>query len=205
MASATKYISASVPSILRPFTPIKTNRALSWVYPRLDSIRSMLGEKMPWFAPYRGWKGMPDTSHNPVQRFSAHSNVKSNESPRLAALPLAAMTSFRQGLTQYFSFARWAISRAPSGFLARHSRATFCQNAGLARYAALLAAFRLPTSIRSRHGSWLLCHWAACFWQQNLVRGGAKVALQIRHLGSSLEVCIRLLYAHNSAGARSFA
>lgn len=79
-ASATWYISASLPVNLNMFTQCKTNRLLVCVYPFVASILSMLGEKNP--APGLPRcpieKGSPVNSQCPVQRFAPHSNVNSN-------------------------------------------------------------------------------------------------------------------------------
>lgn len=74
MAIATRHISFSEFSPLKRLTAHATNRQLSWVYPRVGSILSMLGESACRF-PFRS-KDKPQTSHFPVQRASAHSGVR---------------------------------------------------------------------------------------------------------------------------------
>lgn len=74
-ASATRYISASVSVILNAFTHHKMKRQLSWVYPFVESIRSMLGEK-PLRRKVLSMNGSFVSSQLPVHLCSHHSRVR---------------------------------------------------------------------------------------------------------------------------------
>lgn len=89
MASAMAYISASVPRPLSAFTPIKTNRLLSFVYPALGSIRSKVAEYGHGPAPFPLTKGMPVMAHLPVQTAFAHSQSSSKTYPNFVDRDLA--------------------------------------------------------------------------------------------------------------------
>lgn len=98
MASAISSISMSLPTPLRALQPHKTNLALSWAYPLLASIRSMLGEKgdgprLPFIR-----KAMLVISQRPVHLARAHSSVSSKAMPRFAASACRDFNKYAQGL-----------------------------------------------------------------------------------------------------------
>ena len=88
-ASAIRYMSSSVPSLLKLFMAHKINLQLSLVYPISGIILSMLGERFFPLCPILfmgGLNGIPVISHTPVHLASAHSEDKSNGMPLFFAL-----------------------------------------------------------------------------------------------------------------------
>src|ERR1700720_377722 len=94
-ASAIAYMSLSDPTPLKKLTAVRINRQLSCVYPAPGVIRSMLGENGlgPEIPGITIMNGNPVSSHFPVHRACAHSNVKSNGMPFLIDRPRALLTS----------------------------------------------------------------------------------------------------------------
>ena len=153
-------------------------------------------------APRVGLKGSCVSSQNPVQRCAAHSKVRLNGMPFFFARTPAAMTSFRCGSFQYLAFWRSWIAAAFSGLSARHLRALFCQNSGSALYAAFRSAFFRCRSLRSCQGLRELCHFIACFRQQNFFRPPVKGIEQVRQTNSVAGSVMELMYPQNLLRAR---
>ena len=202
MASAIKYMASSGPSCLRPFTANSTKREFVFVYPFFGSIWSILGENIRCGLFMLNTKGSLLTSQNPVHLSSAHSKSMSQGSSFSRARTRAAMTSLRQGDCQYFSLARSAIARYCSGWAKRQCKASIAPLIGLARYFANFRALWASRSFLTNQSCRSLCHFMACFWQQNLVRFPSRATPQVRHLGRA-SVLISFLYPQNSSLARS--
>jgi hypothetical protein len=202
IASATKYMASSGPSCLSPFTDSSTKREFSLVYPFLGSIRSVLGENIRCELFMLSTNGKPLTSQNPVHLASAHSKSRSHGRFFSRARTRAATTSFLHGYRQYFSLARSAIARYWSGWASRQCMASIAPLIGSARYFANFLALWASLSFLANQICRSLCHFMACFWQQNLVRFPSKGTSQVRHLKAVFSN-IFFLYPQNSSLARS--
>lgn len=100
MALATSNISASVPVPLMAFTAQRTNRVLSWVYPRLLSILSRLADLIRSFmVPVPMANGIWVISHFPVHTRLAHSSVRSHEMFRSLDRKTADLMIKRHGVS----------------------------------------------------------------------------------------------------------
>lgn len=77
-ASAIWYAVSSLPLPFSAFMLQSMKRQFDWMYPSSETILSILGEKGCGPEPLFFTKINPVSSHLPVQRFAAHSLVKSN-------------------------------------------------------------------------------------------------------------------------------
>src|SRR5216684_4108854 len=97
-ADATRYMSSSVPLPFSALMAHKTIRQLSWVYPFLGKIWSMLGENDLGPLPFSSIrKGIPVNSQHPVHRARIQSGVRSKAMLNFFARPFALATSLNHG------------------------------------------------------------------------------------------------------------
>lgn len=121
-ASATAYISSSVPLCLKAFRQNSMNRQLPWTYPSAGTMRSRLGAKIFVPMPRMMRNGIPDNSHFPVHLDDPHSSVRSNGIPaslaRLRAPPSITDHGLFTRCICFLTILRWLAS---SLWLACHS------------------------------------------------------------------------------------